>query len=113
MKIITSNENAWESLNRIYPGAKASELEVSCSKTGRLQVKMFGQGEKTYPLNTEEKGTNEQRLSPLLQKGITEEPQKSIQEDQEIVDDGNEDKALREKITGNQERINALEKERK
>ena len=117
MKIITSNENAWESLNRIYPGAKASELEVSCSKTGRLQVKMFGQGEKTYPLNTEEKGTkygtNEQRLSPLLQKGIIEEPQKSIQEDQEIIDDGNEDKAIREKITGNQERINALEKERK
>ena len=41
------------------------------------------------------------------------EPQKSIQEDKEIVDDGNEDKAIREKITGNQEWINALEKERK
>ena len=68
-------------------------------------------------MNTEEKGTkygtNEQRLSPLLQKGIIEEPQKSIQEDQEIIDDGNEDIAIREKITGNQERINALEKERK
>ena len=46
-------------------------------------------------------------------KGITEESQKSIQEDQEIVDDGNEDKTIREKITGNQERVNALEKERK
>ena len=43
----------------IYPETKASELEVSYSKTGRLQVKMFDQGKKTYPLySKKKKGTN-------------------------------------------------------
>ena len=69
-RVITSNERAWELLTRIYPEAKVSELEVSYGKTGRLQVKMFGQGKKTYPLYTEEKGTYKQSLNPSLPKQI-------------------------------------------
>ena len=69
-RVITSNERAWELLTRIYPEAKFSELEVSYGKTGRLQVKMFGQGKKTYPLYTEEKGTYKQSLNPSLPKQI-------------------------------------------
>ena len=67
-RVITLNEMAWEPLTRIYPEAKASELKVSYSKTGRLQVKMFGQDKKTYPLHTEGRGTNKQRLNPSLPK---------------------------------------------
>ena len=58
-------ETAIEIINK---QAKASELEVSYSKTGRLQVKMFGQDKKTYPLHTEGRGTNKQRLNPSLPK---------------------------------------------
>ena len=57
-RVITSNKRALDSLSRIFPKTKASELEVSCSIRGRLQVKMFGQGKSTSPLYTEEKGTN-------------------------------------------------------
>lgn len=133
-RVITSNKKAWDSLSRIYPEAKAWELEVSHGKTGRLQVKMFRRGKKTYPLHTEEKGKNKQRLNPLLPKQINtslgpqrevliaekeieiEEKQKCIQEDQGIVDEENKDRATSERaterITENQERINALENER-
>ena len=48
-RVLTSSEKAGDFHTRIYPEAKASELEVSYGKTGRLQVKMFGQGKKTYP----------------------------------------------------------------
>ena len=91
-------------LSRIYPEAKASELEVSYNKTGGLKVKMFGRSKKTYPLYTEEKGRNKQRLNPSLPKQIKtslgperevliaqkdneiEELQKSIQEERGIVE---------------------------
>ena len=69
-RVITSNEKAWNSLTRIYTEAKASELEVCYSKTGRLLVKIFGQGKKTYLLYTEDKGTNNQRLNPSIPKQI-------------------------------------------
>ena len=133
-RVLTSNENAWESLTTIFPEAKASELEVSYSKKGRLQVKMFGQGKKTYPLFTEERGTNEQRLNPSLSKEIKkslgperevliaqkdeeiEKLQQSIQDDRDIADDENENPAIRERarerIAENQEQIDALENER-
>ena len=42
--LISSNEKAWDSLTRIYCGAKASELEASYTKTGRSQAEMFRQG---------------------------------------------------------------------
>ena len=68
---------------------------------------MFGQGRRTYPLHTEEKVTNKQKLNPSLPKQINtsrgpeqdvliaqkdneiEELQKSIQEDWGIGDDEN------------------------
>lgn len=65
-RVITSNENAWESLTRVYPEAKASELEVSYSKSGKI----FGQGQKTYLLYSEEWDEKRQRLNPLLLKQI-------------------------------------------
>ena len=96
---------------------------------------MFGQGRRTYPLHTEEKVTKKQKLNPSLPKQINisrgpeqdvliaqkdneiEELQKSIQEDWGIADDENEDRARRERakerIIENQERIDALENERK
>ena len=43
-RLITSDEKAWDSLTGIYPEAKATELKAFYSKTGKLQVKMFGQG---------------------------------------------------------------------
>ena len=39
----------------IFSEAKASELEASYSKTGKLQVKKLGFGKKAYPLFTFEK----------------------------------------------------------
>ena len=97
---------------------------------------MFGQGKETYPLlYTEEKDTTKQRLNPSLPKQIKtilhlerevlivqkdkeiKELQKSIQEDKEIADDESEDQAIkkraRERISKNQEQIDALENERK
>ena len=131
-RVITSNKRALDSLSRIFPEAKAWELEVSCSKRGRLQVKMFGQGKRTSPLYTEEKGTNKQRLNPSVPNQIKtslgseqevfiaekekeiEGKQKSIQENRGIDDDENEDRATRERarIIENQERIDAVENER-
>ena len=86
-------------------------------------------------MHTEEKVTNKQKLNPSLPKQINisrgpeqdfliaqedneiEELQKSIQEDWGIADDENEDRAtrerLKERIIENQERIDALENERK
>ena len=48
-RVLTSNAKAWDSLTGIYPEANAIELEATYSKTGKLQVKMFGQGKKAYP----------------------------------------------------------------
>ena len=69
-RVLTSNAKAWDSLTGIYPEANAIELEAAYSKTGTLQVKMFGQGKKAYPLFTKDKNTGEQRLNPNLTKEI-------------------------------------------
>ena len=97
---------------------RQKQLEVSSNKTGRLQVKIFGQGERTYPLCSEERGTNKQRLNRSLPKQVKtslgperevliaekdktiEEEQKPIQEDRGIADDENENRA-RERILEN------------
>ncbi|PFX32996.1 hypothetical protein AWC38_SpisGene2096 [Stylophora pistillata] len=95
---------------------------------------MFGQGKKTYPLFTEERGTNMQRLNPSLSKEIKtslgperevliaqkgkeiEKLQQSIQDDRDIADDENENPAIREqareRIAENKAQIDALENER-
>ena len=133
-RILTSNAKAWESLTGMFPDANATELEATYSKTGKLQVKMFGQGKKAYPLFTKDKDTGEQRINPNLTKEIKsalgpereiliaqkekeiEELQKSIREDEEIANDENEQPSIRErareKIAEKLEQIDALENER-
>ena len=69
-RVLASNEEAWDSLTGVFPEAKATELEASYSKTGRLQVKMSGQGKKTYNLYTEDRQTGKQGLNPNLTKEI-------------------------------------------
>ena len=69
-RVLTSNAKAWESLKREFPDANAIELEASYSKTGKLQVKMFGQGKRAYPLFTKDKDTGRQRLNPILPRQI-------------------------------------------
>lgn len=49
-RVITSNKRALDSLSRIFPETKASELEVSCSKRGRLQVKNVWSGQEHISL---------------------------------------------------------------
>ena len=132
--VLTSNRRAWEALKGIFPEAKATEIDVSYSKKGRLQVKMFGQGKKAYDLYTVQRGTKVERLNPNLPKEIRkalgterevliaakekdiEELQKSIREDQIIVEDENEDQQVRdrarERIADKQGQIDALENER-
>ena len=132
--VLTSNAKAWESLTGIFPDAKATELEATYSKTGKLQVKKFGFGKRAYPLFTFGKRLGEQRLNPNLPKQIKvalgtereilivqkdkdiEELHKSIQEDEEIANNENEQPSererARERITEKSEQIDALENER-
>ena len=133
-RVHTSNEKAWDSLTGIFPDAKATELEATYSKTGKLQVKMFDQGKRAYPLFTKDKDTGGQRLNPILPRQIKsalgterdtlivqkekeiEELHKSIREDEEIANNENEQPSVRErarvKIAEKLEQINALENER-
>ena len=133
-RLLASNAKAWESLTGMFPDAKATELEATYSKTGKLQVKMFGQGKRAYPLFRKDKDTGEQRLNPILPRQIKsalgpereillvlkekeiETLQESIQEDEEIANNENEQPSVRkraqEKIAEKLEQIDALENER-
>ena len=117
-RVLASNEKAWESLTGIYPEAKATELEAFYSKTGKLQVKMFGHGKRAYPLFTKDKDTGGQRLNPILPQQIKSalgqereilivqkekeisELQESIREDEEIANNENEQPSVRERARG-------------
>ena len=60
-RVITSNAKAWESLTGMFPDAKATELEATYSKTGKLQVKKVGFGKRLIlcsPLEEEEEEEN-------------------------------------------------------
>ena len=133
-RVLELDKKAWETITREFPDAKATELEATYSKTGKLQVKMFGQGKRAYPLFTKDKDTGGQRLNPILPRQIKsalgpereilivqkekeiEELQKSIREDEEIANDENEQPSIRErareKIAEKLEQIDALENER-
>ena len=107
-RVLTSNRRAWEALKGIFPEVKATEIDVSYYKKGRLQVKMFD-------LYTVQRSTKVERLNPNLPKQIRkalgtelevliaakekdiEELQKSIREDQIIVEDENEDQRVRDR----------------
>ena len=114
-RVIISNAKAWESLTGIYLEAKATELEATYSKTGKLQVKKVGFGKRAYPLFTKDKDTGGQRLNPILPRQIKsalgqereilivlkekeiEELQESIREDEEIANNENEQPSVRER----------------
>ena len=133
-RVLELDKKAWETLTMKFPNAKASELEATYSKTGKLQVKKFGFGKRAYPLFTFGKRAGEQRLNPNLTKEIKvalgperevliaqkdkdiSELQNSIPEDEEIANDENEQPSVREiareRITEKREQIDALENER-
>ena len=64
------NQISWDALTRNFPKASAINLETFYSKTGRLQVKMYGTGKKSYLLYTKEGKTGLERLNPALPKEI-------------------------------------------
>ena len=66
----TSSERAWLAAKDLFPNMSSSELEVSYNTKGRLQVKMFGAGKKTYNLMTAEKGTGREQINKSLPKEI-------------------------------------------
>jgi len=66
----TLSEQAWVAAKDLFPDMSSSELEVSYSSKGKLQVKMFGAGKKTYDLLTKEKSTGRDRINPNLSKEI-------------------------------------------
>ena len=133
-RVLELDKKAWETITREFPDAKATELAATYSKTGKLQVKMFGQGKRAYPLFTKDKDTGGQRLNPILPRQIKsalgpereilivqkekeiEELQESIREDEEIANNENEQPSVRErareKIAKKLEQINTLENER-
>ena len=48
----SQSEKSWDALTSLFPNAKATDLQTSYSKTGRLQVKMSGFGKKVlYPVH--------------------------------------------------------------
>ena len=61
---------AWEAAKDLFPNVSATDLEVSYSKKGKLQVKMFGAGKKTYPLFTTDQRTKQESINKSLPKEI-------------------------------------------
>ena len=133
-RVLELDKKAWETITREFPDAKATELEATYSKTGKLQVKMFRQGKRAYPFFTVGRGGGGQRLNPTLPRQIKsalgterdtlivqkekeiEELQESIREDEEIANNENEEPSVRErareKIAEKLEQIDAIENER-
>ena len=65
-----SQAASWDALTRHFLEASATNLETSYSKNGRLQVKMYGFGKKSYPLFTRDTNKGRERLNPSLPKEI-------------------------------------------
>ena len=78
------NRLSWDALTRKFPNASTINLETSYSKTGRLQVKMYGFGKKSYPLFTRDNNTGRERLNPSLPKEIIKSLGNSAEE---IIDE--------------------------
>ena len=66
----TSGERAWVAAKDLFPKMSSSELEVSYNTKGRLQVKMFGAGKKTYNLMTTERSTGREQINKSLPREI-------------------------------------------
>ena len=77
----SERQNSWDALTRRFPRASATYLETSYSKTGRLQVKMFGAGKKASDsLLTRDNNTGQERLNPSLPTEIKNSLGKSAEE---------------------------------
>jgi len=63
-------EQAWVAAKDLFPDMSSSELEVSYSSKGKLQVKMFGAGKKTYDVFTKNQRTGKDQINPSLSKEI-------------------------------------------
>lgn len=66
----TSSKRAWAAAKDLFPNMSSSELEVSYNTKGKLQVKMFGAGKKTYNLMAIDRGTGRERVNRSLPKEI-------------------------------------------
>ena len=64
------SEQAWLATKELFPKMSSSEIEVSYSKKGKLPVKMFGAGKKTYDLLTQDRSTGIDLINPNLSKEI-------------------------------------------
>ena len=64
------SEQAWIAAKDLFSDMSSSELEVSYSSKGKLQVKIFGAGKKTYDLFTKNKSTGRYQINPNLSKKI-------------------------------------------
>ena len=73
-------QNSWDALTRLFPRASATDLEGSYSKTGRIQVKRYAIGKKSYPPFTKDNKTVKDRLNPQLTKEIKDSLGKSAEE---------------------------------
>ena len=65
-----TSEMAWVSARDLFPEMSPSELEVSYNPNGKLQVKMFGAGKKSYNFMTKERGTGREVINKSLPKEI-------------------------------------------
>jgi len=61
---------AWVAANDLFPDMSSSELEFSYSSKGKLQVKMFGAGKKTYNVFTKNMRTGRDQINPSLSREI-------------------------------------------
>ena len=66
----TSSERVWVAAKDLISKMSSSQLEVSYNTKGRLQVKMWGAGKKSYNLTTIEKGTGREQINKSLPKEI-------------------------------------------
>ena len=87
----SEKQKSWDALTSRFPRATATSLETSYSKTGRLQVKIFGVGEKIYNLFSKDANTSQERLNPSLTKVIKislgESAEEIITEDRDTIQD--------------------------
>ena len=122
------NQISWDALTRRFPKANAINLETSYSKTGRLQVKMYGTGKKSYTLFTKDAKTGLERLNPSLPKEIKnslgesaeqiiEEDRNTAQEQRQRLEEAEKQLEEAEKISAEREKeeqeIQVLEEELK
>ena len=66
----TVMNRAWKAAKDLFPNISATDLEVSYSKKGKLQVKMFGAGKKQHNLFTTDRSTKQESINKSLPKEI-------------------------------------------